>query len=115
MLEINKKCLQRYALCFHFIMRVALINVYFITTIGANDDAIKFHRVAMTLAQNQYGLNFGIGADFIRTFLAFFYKYLGPSLLLGEELSILSFCFHVLYLSKFINYSGILSTLHCYF
>jgi len=37
---------------------VALINVYFITTIGANDDAIKFHRVAMTLAQKSLWIEF---------------------------------------------------------
>lgn len=69
---------------------VSLINAYGITLPGADIDAITFHNEATRLARN-HRLYFDIGYAFYENLLGFFYILLGPTLLVGQGLSIFAF------------------------
>lgn len=73
---------------------IAITNAYLGTVIGADLDAATFQRNSVQLASG-INLDFllGQGTWIYVHFLAVFYRLFGPSLFLGEELSVLAFAF----------------------
>ncbi len=69
---------------------VSLANVYWTVLPGAEIDATTFHSEAIQLAID-HALYFDIGYEFYENLLGVFYSLLGPSLLLGQALSVLVF------------------------
>lgn len=87
---------------------VAIFNAYVGATIGAGTDSKTFYKTAVSMTHDLKNWHFAVGAPFYRFFLACFYKLLGASVFLGEELSILAFllsCFVFIKICKLLNYS----------
>jgi hypothetical protein len=84
----------RLTLAFWFVIAlhqiVAVTNLFF-STLGANLDAATFHRLGVELAQSGDRVPFAIGGEFYKSMLGVVYWLLGPSHLLGQQLSILAF------------------------
>lgn len=86
---------------------VSIFNAYITPTIGASEDAQAFFKTAAVIAQNINDWHFTVGAPFYRFFLAIFYKVLGTSIFLSQELSIFAFllsCFVFIKISKLLGY-----------
>lgn len=87
---------------------VAFVNAFVGTVIGADADAIVFQQRSSNLAM---GINtdviLGGATGFYTHFLAFFYGIFGPSLFLGEELSIFAFTLSSILLIKTCGMIGI--------
>lgn len=81
---------------------VAFTNAFLFTTIGANADASTFQRAGVELAQ--FGsFSFSIGSKFYENMLGVVYWLIGPSHLLGEQLSILAFALSCVVLIKMLR------------
>lgn len=80
---------------------VALINSFHATTFGAGADARAFYNNAVDIAfAGDFELLFGAGSTVYENFLGVLYFYLGPSVYLASELSVLAFLFSCVYLVK---------------
>jgi len=88
---------------------IAVANAFVGTVPGADADAVMFQRQASGLAQGiDFGDNLlGTGTFLYTHFLAFFYRLFGPSLFLGEELSVLAFALSCVVLVKICGLTGI--------
>lgn len=104
----NIKLLLAFIFVLSLHQAVALTNAYITTTIGATNDAILLHNTAIKIASHIIDERIASGAHTYQLLLAFFYKLFGPSLFLGEELSILAFllsCFMFIKIYKMLGYS----------
>lgn len=90
---------------------ITITNTYIVKLPGANSDAVRFHRDASFIA-NELSIDLlNVGSHFYNNFLALFYKFLGDSLFLGSQLSILSFMLSlivILKISKELNLNFII-------
>ena len=100
----DTKMVQTIWLCMVLHHAVALLNAYFSTVIGANDDADKVHSIGVELAAlTEPEWVYGSGQVIYTQFLGFFYRTFGTSLLLGEELSVLAFTLSCVVLVKLVD------------
>ncbi len=88
---------------------VSVVNAYVGTVPGADADAVMFQRQATDLGQ---GINvgedlLGAGTLLYTHLLGFFYRLFGPSLFLGEELSVLAFALSCVVLVKLCALAGL--------
>ncbi|WP_330501368.1 hypothetical protein V2I71_18400 [Peribacillus frigoritolerans] len=81
---------------------VAFRNGFFAPTFGADKDASGFFEDASSLAKYADQLDFSIGSDFFKSFLAIIFRYLGDSKFLGSELSVLFFVLSLIFLCKIV-------------
>jgi hypothetical protein len=89
---------------------IAVANAFVGTVPGADADAVMFQRQASELAQ---GIDFGddllgTGTFLYTHLLAFFYRLFGPSLFLGEELSVLAFALSCVVLVRLCGLTGVM-------
>lgn len=81
---------------------VALVNAYGVTVTGAEYDAATFHWKAADRALVGRW-DFMIGTMFYESVLGLWYAVVGPSLLAGEELSIVAYCLAVVALVRLLH------------
>ncbi len=80
---------------------VAFTNAYLFPTISGANDAHGFHTKAIEIAQSE-NFGFSIGGLFYRNMLGVVYWIFGPSLMLGQQLSILAFSISCVVLVKIL-------------
>lgn len=101
-LRRNWYVLSSYLFVIFLHQAVALTNSFLFTTMGAGLDAAGFHQKAVLLARSSH-FSFAIGSKFYENFLGAVYWLLGPSHLLGQQLSILAFAISCIILMKIMN------------
>lgn len=69
----------------------AFVNSYIKILPGATADAMIFYTTSSMMYQYDVALNFSIGSDFYKSFLAMIFKVFGDSQFLAIELSVLAF------------------------
>lgn len=102
----NTRLLMALLLVLTLHQTVALTNAYFIRVISATVDAATIHRDAVNIALHQLQHKLSPETFFYRSFLAYIYQLFGPSLLLGEELSVVAFLLSCLLLVKIYRMLG---------
>lgn len=92
---------------------ISIVNAYFKTVPGAEDDAVGFHLVAQEMVHTQQPLwftefgNFEAGARLYARYLAFWYSLLGDSLLVGQTLSVVFYILSSIVFVKLVAYLGL--------
>lgn len=81
---------------------IAAFNAYVSSIHGVDVDAAKFHANAAAISSIG-GWDFGLGARFYTSFLAFAYSLGGPSLFLGEMTSVLAYALSCVVLVKLLE------------
>lgn len=87
-------------LIFHHV--VSIFNAYISVIQGADVDAEKFHSAAAAISVVG-GWDFGLGARFYSTFLAFAYSLGGPSQFFGQETSVLAYALSCVVLVRMLE------------
>lgn len=80
---------------------VAFTNAFLFTTMSGANDARGFHQKAIAIAQSE-NFTFSMGGALYRNMLGVVYWIFGPSLILGQQLSILAFSISCVVLVKIL-------------
>lgn len=92
---------------------VSIVNAYYTTVVGADEDAIGFHLQAQEMIHTKQPLwftefgDFEAGARLYIRYLAFWYSLLGDSLLVGQTLTIVAYVFSSIVFVKLISHLGL--------
>lgn len=98
----DKNLIQIYWAIILLYQIVAFTNAYWFRTIGADMDADSFHVLAAEMSKGVI-FEFTTDAALYMNILAWFYSLTSPSLILGEQISILTIGISIIFLVKIID------------